>query len=421
MKNARLQNKIRKLSIGAKTASAKMALIDTHRKNRALLSMAASLRKNSKFILRENSKDIGIALKKGLSASLIDRLTLTSNRIADMARSLTEIARLKDPIGEVLEIIERPNGLLIKKIRVPIGTILIIYESRPNVTSDCVGLCLKSGNSVILRGGKEAIRSNRAIAGVLKKQAKRSGLPAEAVSFVSDTDRAAIYELLKQNNFIDLVMPRGGEALIREVMEKSRIPVIKHFKGVCHTYVDQKANIAMARRICFNAKVQRPGVCNAMETLLVNRRIAARFLPGVIKLLQDSGVEIRGCAETRRITPGVIRASDNDWYAEYLDLILSVRVVKDIGEAIEHIAKYGSHHSDAIVTEDSVNAGRFLREVDSACVYVNASTRFTDGGEFGKGAEIGISTDKIHARGPVGLQELTSYKYIIHGKGQTRR
>jgi len=421
MKNSKFKNKIRKLSIGAKTASAKMALIDTSRKNRALLSMAASLRKNSKFILRENSKDIGIALKRGLSASLVDRLTLTSDRIADMALSLTEIARLKDPIGEVLDTVERPNGLLIKKIRVPIGSILIIYESRPNVTSDCVGLCLKSGNSVILRGGKEAIRSNLAIAGILSRQAKRSGLPAGAVSFVSDTDRAAIDELLKQNDVIDLVMPRGGEALIREVTEKSRIPVIKHFKGVCHTYVDHKADIAMARRICFNAKVQRPGVCNAMETLLVDRRIAARFLPGMIKLLQDSGVEIRGCAETRRIAPGVTRASDNDWYAEYLDLILSVRVVKDIGEAIEHIAKYGSHHSDAIVTEDSVSAGRFLREVDSACVYVNASTRFTDGGEFGKGAEIGISTDKIHARGPVGLQELTSYKYIIYGKGQTRR
>jgi len=421
MKNSRLQSKVLKLCQEAKMASARMALVDTSLKNKALLSMAAALGKNSKFILRENSKDIGLAIRKGLSSSMIDRLTLTKDRVAGMARSLAEIARLKDPVGEILETIQRPNGLSIKKIRVPIGTILIIYESRPNVTSDCVGLCLKSGNSVILRGGKEAIRSNRAIAGILKKQAKRSGLPAHAVSFVSDTDRAAIDELLKQIDIIDLVMPRGGESLIREVTKKSRIPVIKHFKGVCHTYVDYKADIAMARRICFNAKVQRPGVCNAMETLLVNKDIAGRFLPGMIKLLQDSGVEIRGCPKTRRIAPDVIRASESDWYAEYLDLILSVRVVKDVGEAIEHIAKYGSHHSDAIVTEDKKNADRFLREVDSACVYVNASTRFTDGGEFGKAAEIGISTDKIHARGPVGLQELTSYKYIVHGKGQTRR
>lgn len=421
MKNLKLQSRILSLSQKAKSASRQMALVDTSRKNRALLSMAGALRKNSKFILSENSKDIRLAKEKGFSAGMIDRLTLTERRIDDMAWSLEQIARLKDPVGEILETLRRPNGLLIKKIRVPIGAILIIYESRPNVTSDCVGLCLKSGNSVILKGGKEAIRSNRAISGILNKQAMRSGLPGGAVSFVSDTGRAFVNGLLKQSDFIDLVMPRGGESLIREVTEKSRIPVIKHFKGVCHTYVDYNADIPMAERICFNAKVQRPGVCNAMETLLVNRRISERFLPGMIRLLEKSGVEIRGCPETRRITGGVKRSCELDWYTEYLDLILSVRVVKDVWEAIRHIAKYGSHHSDAIVTKDRKNAAKFLNEVDSACVYVNASTRFTDGGEFGKGAEIGISTDKIHARGPVGLAELTSYKYIVYGKGQLRR
>jgi glutamate-5-semialdehyde dehydrogenase len=304
---------------------------------------------------------------------------------------------------------------------VPIGVILIIYESRPNVTSDCIGLCLKSGNACILRGGSEAIRTNTAIFECLEKEALGSGLPNGAITMIKDTDRAIVNELLAQDGLIDLVMPRGGESLIREVANGSRIPVIKHYKGVCHTYVDASADLKSASDICFNAKVQRPGVCNAMETMLVDKKIAAKFLPGMIKRFNEAGVEIRGCAETKKIVPGVKAAVEEDWYAEYLDLILAVKVVGGVDEAIEHIMKYGSYHSDAIVARDKKAQEKFLAGVDSACVYVNASTRFTDGGQFGKGAEIGISTDKIHARGPVGVEELTSYKYKIYGKGQIRK
>ena len=337
-----------------------------------------------------------------------------------MADSLFEISTLKDPVGDVIETIKRPNGLLIKKIRVPIGVILIIYESRPNVTSDCIGLCVKSGNSCVLRGGSEAINSNIAIFEVLNSEALKSKIPEGAIIMIQDTARVIVEELLQQEGLIDLVMPRGGESLIREVAKRSRLPVIKHYKGVCHTYVDETANLKMAEEICYNAKVQRPGVCNAMETMLVHRRIAKAFLPPMIKRLEEAGVEIRGCVETKRIVKGITLAKEADWYTEYLDLVLSVKVVKDVEEAIQHIMKYGSFHSDAIITEDEASGGRFLKEVDSACVYVNASTRFTDGGEFGKGAEIGISTDNIHARGPMGLEELTSYKYIIFGNGQVR-
>jgi len=398
-----------------------MANLDPKMKSFALRSMARALLDNSSYIIHENAKDVENAKKKKISNALIDRLTLDGKRIKAMAGSLIEISRLKDPVGEVLETRSRPNGLLIKKVRVPIGVILVIYESRPNVTSDCVGLSLKSGNCVILRGSGDAINSNRAIFEILNKEALKSGLPNGAITMIKETDRSIVGVLLAQEGLIDLVMPRGGESLIREVVNKSRIPVMKHYKGVCHTYVDEAADLKMAEDICFNAKVQRPGVCNAMEAMLVNKKIAKKFLPSMIRRFSGQGVEIRGCSETIKIVPDIKRACEKDWYTEYLDLVLSVKVVNNIDEAIAHIMKYGSYHSDAIVTKNKKTAERFLNEVDSACVYLNASTRFTDGGEFGKGAEIGISTDKIHARGPVGVEELTSYKYVIYGKGQTRR
>lgn len=411
---------IRRFCERVKAASRELALVDTRTKDRALKAMAAALAKGSAYILRENAKDVAAAKRRGLSAALIDRLTLSDARIASMAASLAEIAALKDPVGEIIEKRRRPNGLAIEKVRVPIGVILIIYESRPNVTSDCVGLCLKSSNALILRGGSEAIRSNIAIFTVLERAARCSGLPGGCISIIRDTDRAVVNELLALDGVIDLVIPRGGESLIREVARRSRIPVIKHYKGVCHTFVDKTADLKMASDICFNAKVQRPGVCNAMETMLVHRSIAGRFLPMMIERFRKAGVEIRGCAATRAIVPGVKAATEADWYEEYLDLILAVKVVGSVEEAIGHIMKYGSYHSDAIVTRDRKSAEAFLAGVDSACVYVNASTRFTDGGQFGKGAEMGISTDKIHARGPMGLEELTSYKYIVRGSGQVR-
>jgi glutamate-5-semialdehyde dehydrogenase len=416
-----MSSAIKDMCVKAKAASRKLAVIDTATKKRALESMAGALVRNASGIMDANKKDLEAAKKSGLSKALVDRLCLTDKRIRAMADSLLQISKLKDPVGEVLETRKRPNGLVIKKVRVPIGVILIIYESRPNVTSDCVGLCLKSGNACILRGGSEAIYSNTAIFECLSREATKSGLPEGAVTLIKDTDRALVNELLSQEGLVDLVMPRGGESLIREVAKNSRIPVIKHYKGVCHTYVDASADLKMASDICFNAKVQRPGVCNAMETMLVARSIAQKFLPSMIKRFESAGVEIRGCAETARVVAGIKRASEEDWYTEYLDLTLSVRVVAGIDEAIAHIMKYGSYHSDAIVTKDKRAAEKFLAAVDSACVYVNASTRFTDGGEFGKGAEIGISTDKIHARGPVGVEEMTSYKYLVYGKGQVRR
>ena len=414
-------NKVKKLCEAAKEASRNLALVDTKTKNAALISMAGSLIRKSGYILKENEKDLALAHRKNLSRPLMDRLALDQSRIRAMACSLAAIAKLKDPVGETIETVKRPNGLLIKKVRVPIGLILIIYESRPNVTADCVGLCLKSGNAVILRGGSESINSNIAIFNILNKEARRRGIPDGSVSLIEDIDRRIVDELLIQAGLIDLVIPRGGESLINEVAKRSRIPVIKHYKGVCHTYVDESADLKMAEDICFNAKVQRPGVCNAMETMLIHRKIAEKFLPSMIRRFENAGVEIRGCRETKKIAGGIKLALDHDWYEEYLDLILSVRIVKNVDEAIGHIMKYGSYHSDAIVTENDKNASKFLKEVDSACVYVNASTRFTDGAEFGKGAEMGISTDKIHARGPMGLEELTSYKYVVHGNGQIRK
>jgi len=404
----------------AKAASSFMLNVSSATKNKILRQMASSLNTKRDFILKANKKDIAVAKRAGLSSALIDRLTLNPKRIKEMSGSLIEISRLNDPVGGVIKAWRRPNGLRIQKVRVPIGVIAIIYESRPNVTSDCIGLMFKSGNCVILRGGSEALNSNKAIYQILKEAIRKYKIPEAIINFITTADRRAIDVLLKLNNYIDLVIPRGGEGLINHVARVSRIPVIKHYKGICHVYVDEWADLNMAERICFNAKVQRPGVCNAMESMLVHRDVAARFLPGMLKKFMQRGVEIRGCSITRKIVKGVLRATEKDYRTEYLDLILSVKAVKDLKDAITHINYYGSHHSDSIVTENYENALQFLRQVDSACVYVNASTRFTDGYQFGMAAEIGISTDKLHARGPMALEELTTYKYMIFGNGQIR-
>ncbi|MCK4882874.1 MAG: glutamate-5-semialdehyde dehydrogenase, partial [Candidatus Omnitrophica bacterium] len=374
------------------------------------------------YLIRENKKDLKAGVAQGLSNALIDRLTLNGKRIKGMAQCLLDTVAIKDPIGEVMKTIKRPNGLLIKKVRTPIGVVGIIYESRPNVTSDCVGLGLKSGNAVILKGGKEAFYSNKAIYSILRKALRGSKVPVGAIQFVSSTDRAAVNILLQQDEYVDLIVPRGGEGLIRFVVDNTRISVVKHYKGICHTYVAKDADLNMAHAVCFNAKVQRPGVCNAMETMLVHKACAARFLPKMIGTLQEAGVEVRGCPETLRIVKrGVKAATLKDWGEEYLDKILSVKVVNNLDEAIDHINTFGSRHSDAIITRNKHEAARFFKSVDSACLYVNASTRFTDGFEFGFGAEVGISTDKLHARGPMALEGLTTYKYEIHGKGQIRQ
>ena len=416
-----LKKEIMEIVKKAKDASRIVATLDAKTKDKVLLSMADGLLKGTSPILKANSIDIKKAKLRGFSSAMIERLTLSKKRIDGMAQSLRAIAALKDEVGVITEMTNRPNGLWIGKIRVPIGVIAIIYESRPNVTSDCVGLVLKSGNSTILRGGSEAINSNITIFNILNTCAKSHGLPEGAINFIKTTDRKAVGILLKQDRFIDLIMPRGGDGLINEVVSKSRIPVIKHYKGICHVYVDEYADLNMAHHIAINAKVQRPGVCNAMETLLVHKDVAMRFLPVVINELKKRGVEIRGCKKTKAIVKDITLANEKDWSTEYLDLILSVKVVSSLDEATGHIAKYGSRHSDAILTDNYQNAMKFLKEVDSACVYLNASTRFTDGGEFGMGAEIGISTDKLHARGPMGLRELTTYKYVIFGNGQIRQ
>jgi glutamate-5-semialdehyde dehydrogenase len=415
-----LKDKIIKLLKRAKEASFCLAKVSAKEKNAALSKMSSSLLKNTKYLLSENSKDVALANEIGLSRPIVDRLTLTEKRIKEMADSLKQVASLKDPVGKILRQWKRPNGLIIKKISVPIGVIGIIYESRPNVTSDCAGLCLKSGNACVLRGGSEAINSNLAIHGVITKGLGEFGIPESAVTMIDTADRQAIEILLKQDNLIDVVIPRGGEGLIRYVAENSSIPVIKHYKGVCHLYVDKDADFKMAMDIMLNAKVQRPGVCNAIEKMLVHEDIARKFLPQAAGVLDDKGVELRGCSETLKILKGIKKAAEKDWYEEYLDLILTIKVVKSASEAISHINKYGSGHSDAIVTKNKLTADKFLKEVDSACVYHNASTRFTDGYQFGMGAEIGISTDKIHCRGPMALEELCAYKYAILGSGQTR-
>jgi glutamate-5-semialdehyde dehydrogenase len=410
----------------AKAASKQLALLPTEMKNKALTLMAEALERQQDRLIRANSKDLSEAKRRRLSSAMLDRLTLTPQRIREMAAGLRTIAGLPDPVGEIMKAWSRPNGMKVGRMRMPLGVIGIIYESRPNVTADTASLCLKSGNAVVLRGGSEAIHSNATIAKLLSQAARSAGVPAGAITFIDKTDRRAVMELLKLDQYIDLIIPRGGEGLIRTVVENSKIPVIKHDKGVCHTYVDESADLAMAEAICFNAKVQRPATCNAMETLLVHEKIAPAFLPKMTKRFQAAGVEIRGCPKTRALlkqnglAKGIKAARPSDWGAEYLGKILAVKVVKGLEEAMDHIARYGSHHSDAIVAQDRGRVRRFLREVDSCAVFANASTRLNDGYQFGLGAEIGISTTKIHARGPMGLEELTSAKFIVLGSGQLR-
>ncbi len=404
----------------AKKAARELTSLSTEVKNKVLRLVAERLRAERVWLQAENEKDVEAAKAKGLSGALIDRLTLSDKVIEAMAQGLEEVAALPDPVGEVVKMWRRPNGLWVGRMRIPLGVIAMIYESRPNVTIDAAGLCFKSGNAVILRGGSEAINSNLALARLFQEALKAVKAPEGAVQVIPTTDRAAVNELLKLEEYIDLIIPRGGEGLIRFVTENSRIPVLKHYKGVCHVFVDRFADLEMAQKICFNAKVQRPGVCNAMETMLVHEAIAKDFLPSMCEEFRSAGVEIRGCPKTRELVPWAKEATEEDWEAEYLDLILAVRVVKDMDEALDHIARYGSNHTESIVTKDYQRALRFLREVDASVVITNASTRFNDGGQLGLGAEIGISTTKLHAYGPMALEELTTTKFVVFGEGQIR-
>jgi glutamate-5-semialdehyde dehydrogenase len=405
----------------ARAAARLVARADTATKNRALKAMAAALLRDRERLLEANARDVAAAKAQNLDAAMVDRLTLTPKGIAAMADGLRQIAALPDPIGRVSGLRKRPSGIRVGQMRVPLGVVAIIYESRPNVTADAAGLCLKSGNAAILRGGSEAIHSNQAIAACVREGLKSAGLPESAVQVVEITDRAAVGELITMQDYVDVIVPRGGKGLIERLMRESRIPMIKHLHGVCHTYIDDKADLRQAIRIADNAKTQRLGTCNTMETLLVARGIAEKLLPPLSKIYLSKGIELRGDDAARRIVPQMKAATEDDWYTEYLDAILSVRVVKDLDEAMNHIAHYGSQHTDAIVTRDKARAQRFLREVDSSSVMVNASTRFADGYEYGLGAEVGISTDKLHARGPVGLEGLTSLKYVVLGTGQIRK
>ena len=404
----------------AVTASRELAKCSTKKKNSILEAMADELIAQKATIQEANAKDLAAGKEVGLSTAMLDRLELNDSRIEGMVKGLSDVAALKDPVGTELSCWNRPNGLQIKKVRVPIGVIAIIFESRPNVTADAASLCFKTSNAVILRGGKEAVHSNQAIAKALREGGLKKGMPEDAIQLVQTTDRDAVRELAQMTGKVDLIIPRGGDGLIKAVSEMAWVPVIKHYKGVCHTYVDASADIDMALAICENAKVQRPGVCNAMETLLVHKDAADAFLPKMIARLKECGVELRGDEAVQKFDSDVIAATEADWPEEFLDLILAIRVVVGVDAAIEHINTYGSHHSDAIVTTNAESEKAFLAQVDSSSVYVNASTRFTDGAEFGMGAEIGISTDKLHARGPMGLEELTTYKYVIEGTGQIR-
>ena len=415
-----IRSQIVEIARKAKNASTVLARVSSDTKNRVLLDMAEELVRHAGTLIKENAKDLEKARQMGLSAALIDRLALKESTIEGIAKGLREVAAMPDPVGKVTSMWRRPNGLLVGRMRIPLGVIGIIYEARPNVTVDAAALCLKSGNAVILRGGSEAIHSNIAIASVLQSVLRKGVIPEDAIQVIPMTEREAVHEMLQREEYIDLIIPRGGEDLIRAVVNESKIPVIKHYKGVCHIFVDVSADFDMAITICMNAKTQRPGVCNAMETLLVHKDIAARFLPMVARPLQSAGVILKGCGNTQKILPGIERAEEDDWYREYLDLILSVRIVNDINEAIAHIEKYGSLHTESIITNDYQNAQRFLHEVNSSTVLVNASTRFSDGFELGLGAEIGISTTKLHAFGPMGLEELTTTKFIIYGNGQVR-
>jgi len=404
----------------AVTASRELVKCSTKKKNSILEAMADELIAQKTTIQEANAKDLVAGKEAGLSAAMLDRLELNDSRIEGMVKGLSDVAALKDPVGAELSCWNRPNGLQIKKVRVPIGVIAIVFESRPNVTADAASLCFKTSNAVILRGGKEAVHSNQAIAKALREGGLKKGMPEDAIQLVQTTDRDAVRELAQMTGKVDLIIPRGGDGLIKAVSRMAWVPVIKHYKGVCHTYVDASADIDMALAICENAKVQRPGVCNAMETLLVHKDAADAFLPKMITRLKECGVELRGDETVQKFDSDIIAATEADWPEEYLDLILAIRVIDSVDAAIEHINTYGSHHSDAIVTTNAESEKAFLAQVDSSSVYVNASTRFTDGAEFGMGAEIGISTDKLHARGPMGLEELTTYKYVIEGTGQIR-
>ncbi|MEW6594854.1 MAG: glutamate-5-semialdehyde dehydrogenase [Thermodesulfobacteriota bacterium] len=411
---------IKKLAVEAKSAARQVASLSTTAKNRVLLNMAEALIANKALIQRENEKDLAAGRAKGLSAAMLDRLALTGKTIDSMVAGLKEVAALPDPVGEVSELVQRPSGISVGRMRVPLGVIAMIYESRPNVTVDAAALCLKAGNGVVLRGGSEAIHSNLALAKVLQEVLAAEGVNPAAVQVIPVTDREAITAMLQLEEQIDLVIPRGGEGLIRFVSENSRIPVLKHYKGVCHLFVDESADFDMATNLVMNGKTQRPGVCNALETLLIHKNVAPAFLPLICAKLAAATVDIRGCERTRAIVPTVTPALPTDWGMEFLDLILAVKVVDDLDAAMEHIVQYGSLHTEVIVTNNYAHSQRFLREVDASAVMVNASTRFNDGGQFGLGAEIGISTTKLHAYGPMGLKELTTQKFIVYGSGQVR-
>lgn len=405
----------------AKAATSALATLPSPRRKAALLRIADNLIRREEEIILSNEKDVEKGKKQGLSNAMTDRLILDSGRIASMAEGIREIAEQPDPVGEITNMWTRPNGLMVGKMRIPLGVVGIIYESRPNVTADAAALCLKSGNAVLLRGGSEALESNLTIGRIIQGSLTEEKVPEGAVQVIPIADRRAILEMIQLEDYLDLIIPRGGEGLIRFVVENSRVPVIKHYKGVCHVFVDASADLAMAEGICINAKVQRPGVCNAMETLLIHEAVAEAFLPGMVKKFRELGVEIRGCKKTQALCPGeVVPATEEDWPTEYLDLILSVKVVSNLDEAITHIETYGSAHTEAIVTSDYASAQAFLKRVNSSVVLVNASTRFSDGQQLGLGAEIGISTTKLHAFGPMGARDLTTTKFVIFGEGQVR-
>lgn len=411
---------IEKLVSECKKAAPTLGTLSTQKKNSVLKDMATQLRANTSLIIKTNLKDLKNGEKKKLTQAFLDRLKLDEKRIESMARGLEEVAVLADPVGEVVKEWTRPNGLQISKVRIPLGVIGVVYESRPNVTVDAAGLCFKSGNGVVLRGGSEAFESNKILVQILQKVLKKNGLPQNLITFIPTTDRIALKKILQLSKWIDVIIPRGGESLMKFMEENSKIPVIKHDKGVCHLFVDETADVAKALLIAENAKVQRPGVCNALESLLVHQKIAKRFMPLFVKRFLELGVEIRGDASSRKFSSQIKKATEKDWDTEYLDLVLSVKIVSSIDEAILHIRKHGSLHTEAIVTENKSNADQFVRDLDSSCVLVNASTRFNDGGELGLGAEIGISTTKLHAFGPMGLEELTSTKFVVYGSGQIR-
>jgi len=415
-----LENMIKDMTKAGKEASRELRKVSRAGKDAALRLMAEKLMQREKAIRQENEKDLALAKEQGMSSALLDRLALDAKTLQSMAEALGEVAALPDPVGEVTGMWKRPNGLQVGRVRIPLGVIGFIYESRPNVTVDAASLCLKAGNAVILKGGSEAIRSNLILGQILGEALKETGLPAAAIQVIPTTEREATRILLQQEQEVDVIIPRGGEGLIRFVTDHSRIPVLRHYKGVCHVYVDEFADLAMAAEICFNAKVQRPAVCNSMETMLVHERVAETFLPSMLKRFRDAGVEIRGCLKTLALMPETKLAEPSDWPAEFLDLILAVRVVKDLDDALDHIETYSSNHTEAIVTNNYDRAQRFLDEVNSSVVLVNASTRFNDGNQLGLGAEIGINTSKLHAFGPMGLAELTTQKFIVYGSGQIR-